>query len=151
MVAWVSVFLAMYSLGMWTLYKYYGARALLNHIARELNQQQMQQQPLMMMDEDGIEMVMNEPQQIQEAAAGMAIQVIEEAMSGNVTPGMLTPVRGSPRRERMGFLSPRSFHAMGNSQDEYDGNILASPAMRNIKPMKLKLNDETLLFENDDL
>ena len=151
MVAWISTFLAIYTVALWVVYKYYGARVLLNHIARQLNMQQ--QQPQVFAGDDNgdefggveIEMMNNAGQQVQEAAAGMAIQAIEQVFSGNVTPNFGSPINKRALNQQLlseqnNFLSPNinRYHIESEEDDGYDGSVLISPAKR-AKPFKLTL------------
>ena len=159
MMASLCLFLAVYTVVLWAIYKYYGARVLLNHIARQFNLQQRQQQLRGFDDEaDGnggaigggveLEMVNNAGQQVEEAAAGMAIQAIEQVLSGNVTPNFGSPINSGKKalnqqllQGQNQFLSPNinRYHIESDDDDDYDGSTLMSPATRQQKPFKLTL------------
>ena len=152
MIAWTSAILAIYTVGHWAVYKYYGARVLLNHVARQFNNQQQQRQALIVGDDEDdeyggvggaeVEMIGNAGQQVQEAAAGMAIQAIEQVFSGNVTPNFGSPINKRALNQQL-LRSPNMQRYQIESDDDddddqYDGSFLESPAKR-AKPFKLTL------------
>merc|ERR1712130_312706 len=90
-----------------------------------------------------IEMMNNAGQQVQEEAAGMAIQAIEQVFSGNVTPNFGSPINKRALNQQLlseqnNFLSPNinRYHIESDDDDGYDGSVLISPAKKQ-KPFKL--------------